>query len=208
MTTTGAGGRAPESRQVEVSEMSRRMKIYAKELDCPIILLSQMSRGIEQRNDHTPLLSDLRESGSIEQDADIVTFLYNPSKYNAALPTNQVILDVKKNRNGPIGGILLEWNGDTTSFKEIGEVDSNTGEGEKPAESTVVDKLRSAMESQSEMKEIAGAMPFDDVLAAADSISPAQDNKADSVAEADVFDDEYEYGDDDAPPEADDELPF
>jgi len=134
--------------------------------------------------------------------------LYNPSKYNAALPTNQVILDVKKNRNGPIGGILLEWNGDTTSFKEIGEVDSNTGEGEKPAESTVVDKLRSAMESQSEMKEIAGAMPFDDVLAAADSISPAQDNKADPVAEADVFDDEYEYGDDDAPPEADDELPF
>ncbi len=113
-----SGARSVESRQVEVSDMSRKMKIYAKELNCPIILLSQMSRGVEQRNDHTPVLSDLRESGSIEQDADIVAFLHNPSRYNPALPTNEVILDVKKNRNGPIGEIKLEWEGETTSFRE------------------------------------------------------------------------------------------
>ncbi len=107
-----------ESRQVEVSSMSRKMKIYAKELDVPIILLSQMSRGVEKRDDHSPLLSDLRESGSIEQDADVVMFLSNPSKFNPALPENQVKLDVKKNRNGPIGEITLEWDGETTSFKE------------------------------------------------------------------------------------------
>ena len=118
LMTTSGGKKSPESRQVEVSEMSRKIKIYAKELDVPILVLSQMSRSVEQRNDHTPLLSDLRESGSIEQDADVVMFLHNPSKYNPALPDNQVILDVKKNRNGPIGEITLEWNGDTTSFKE------------------------------------------------------------------------------------------
>lgn len=96
LMTSKVNGKAAESRQVEVSDMSRKMKIYAKELDCPIILLSQMSRGVEQRPDHTPLLSDLRESGSIEQDADVVVFLNNPHKYNQALPENEVILDVKR----------------------------------------------------------------------------------------------------------------
>lgn len=118
LMTSKVNGKAAESRQVEVSDMSRKMKIYAKELDCPIILLSQMSRGVEQRNDHTPLLSDLRESGSIEQDADVVVFLNNPHKYNSALPENEVVLDVKKNRNGPIGEIKLDWDGSTTTFKE------------------------------------------------------------------------------------------
>ncbi|MDE6060823.1 MAG: DnaB-like helicase C-terminal domain-containing protein, partial [Clostridia bacterium] len=161
MTNVGANGRAMESRQVEVSDMSRKMKIYAKELDCPIILLSQMSRGIEQRNDHTPLLSDLRESGSIEQDADIVMFLYNPSRYNAALPDNQVILDVKKNRNGPIGGIMLEWTGETTTFREIGEVDSTqSNEKEKPASESVLEQMRSAVEQKSNMLDVNESLPF------------------------------------------------
>lgn len=220
MTTTTERGRAPESRQVEVSEMSRKMKIYAKELDCPIILLSQMSRGIEQRNDHKPLLSDLRESGSIEQDADIVTFLYNPSKYNAALPTNQVILDVQKNRNGPTGAIVLEWTGETTSFKEIGELDAvDTERKESPSEESVVEKLRAAVDSDNNMQEVTGdlpfgnnalpfgdnAMPFGEQLAAADNVT--EDNglvKAEfalpSDAEEYAADDEYTYDDDDAPP--------
>lgn len=118
MTVKSERGREPESRQLEVSTISRNMKLYAKELNVPILLLSQMSRGVEQRKDHSPQLSDLRESGSIEQDADIVMFLNRESQFNSAIPENQIKLDVKKNRNGPIGEITLEWDGDTTSFKE------------------------------------------------------------------------------------------
>ncbi|MDE6303163.1 MAG: replicative DNA helicase, partial [Clostridia bacterium] len=231
MTTAGEKGRAAESRQVEVSEMSRKMKIYAKELDCPIVVLSQMSRGIEQRNDHTPLLSDLRESGSIEQDADVVTFLYNPSKYNAALPTNQVILNVAKNRNGPIGSIVLEWTGETTTFKEIGELDTTGGDAkvEKPAQESVVDKLRAESDSD-RMQEVEGSMPFGDgampfggELAAADNVDNGL-NKVEmsmpsdypeeggsysdySEEDGDYSEDADTYDDDDAPP-SDDDLPF
>ena len=113
-----ASGSQVESRQNEVSAMSRQLKVYAKELGCPILVLSQMSRLVEQRTDHTPQLSDLRESGAIEQDADVVAFLHNPSKYNNALPSDQVILDVKKNRNGAIGEVKLKWESTTTSFFE------------------------------------------------------------------------------------------
>ena len=120
-----SSGTQAESRQNEVSSMSRQLKIYAKELECPIIVLSQMSRLVEQRNDHTPQLSDLRESGAIEQDADVVAFLNNPSKYNNALPSDQVILDVKKNRNGAIGEVKLKWDGATTSFMEYEDQDAD-----------------------------------------------------------------------------------
>ena len=113
-----SSGASSESRQVEVSSMSRKLKVYAKELECPIIVLSQMSRDVEKREGHSPQLSDLRESGAIEQDADVVAFLNNPSKYNNALPTDQVILDVKKNRNGAIGEVKLKWDANTTSFME------------------------------------------------------------------------------------------
>lgn len=118
LMTNGGKGRESESRQLEVSDMSRRMKIYAKELDVPIILLSQMSRGVEQRNDHSPKLSDLRESGAIEQDADVVMFLHRESQFNPAVPENVIKLIIQKNRNGPIGEIALEWEGETTSFRE------------------------------------------------------------------------------------------
>ncbi len=113
-----SGSNKIESRQVEVSDMSRKMKVFAKELGCPIILLSQMSRDVEKRPDHTPMMSDLRESGSIEQDADVVMFLNKPSQFNEAIPQSMVILDVKKNRNGSIGEIYLDWNGETTTFSE------------------------------------------------------------------------------------------
>lgn len=202
MTSVGPNGRAPESRQVEVSDMSRKMKIYAKELDCPIILLSQMSRGIEQRNDHTPLLSDLRESGSIEQDADIVTFLYNPSRYNAALPENQVILDVKKNRNGPIGGIMLEWTGETTTFREIGELDAQAGEKDKPSEVSVIDQIRSEVEQKTEVTEINDELPFE-----VGSESPSDLG----LAAADNAENPYEQPEDEYDDDLDDEdgdLPF
>lgn len=118
LMSNGGRGRSSESRQMEVSEMSRSMKIYAKELDVPIILLSQMSRGVEQRNDHTPKLSDLRESGAIEQDADMVMFLHRENQFNPAVPENLIQLLIRKNRNGPIGDINLEWEGQTTTFRE------------------------------------------------------------------------------------------
>lgn len=107
-----------DNRQLEVSSMSRRLKIYAKELDVPIIVLSQMSRGVEQRPDHTPKLSDLRESGAIEQDADVVMFLHRAGQFDPAVAENIIQLIVKKNRNGPIGELNLEWTGETTSFRE------------------------------------------------------------------------------------------
>lgn len=217
LMTATKNGRAAESRQVEVSDMSRKMKIYAKELDCPIILLSQMSRGIEQRPDHTPLLSDLRESGSIEQDADIVMFLNNPSRYNAALPKNEVVLDVKKNRNGAIGEIKLDWDAPTTSFKECVDQNANVTEyvydeqkKKEDDEEGGVD-MKSISDVAEDLKEVAASaedmpfdMPFDDKEDFANQ--PTDDIPApndDDVPDEDEYvDDEYVDSDDD------EDIPF
>lgn len=103
-------GRGRENRQQEVSEISRQLKIIAKELKVPVIALSQLSRGIDQRNDKRPILSDLRESGSIEQDADIVAFLYRESYYKRdeqEEPDNVTELILEKNRHGSLGTVQL-----------------------------------------------------------------------------------------------------
>jgi len=114
-----AGGKGSiESRQQEVSQMSRRLKVYAKDLNVPILVLSQMSRQVEQRPTHEPKLSDLRESGAIEQDADIVMFLHDPSKYTTGLPENRIQLILEKHRNGAKGTIDLDWEGETSTFRE------------------------------------------------------------------------------------------
>lgn len=113
---TGSG--SIENRQQEVSQMTRRLKIYAKDLGVPILLLSQMSRQVEKRPSHEPMLSDLRESGAIEQDADIVMFLHNPSLYTEGLPKDRVNLIIEKHRSGPKGTIKLDWNGETSTFRE------------------------------------------------------------------------------------------
>lgn len=103
-------GRGRENRQQEVSEISRQLKILAKELKVPVIAISQLSRGVDQRNDKRPILSDLRESGSIEQDADIVAFLYREAYYKRdeqEEPDNVTELILEKNRHGSLGTVQL-----------------------------------------------------------------------------------------------------
>ena len=107
-----------ESRQQEISAISRFLKQLAREMDCPVIVLSQLSRAPEQRADHRPILSDLRESGAIEQDADIVMFLYRDEYYNPETTEKPNICEVNiaKQRNGPTGVVELTWLGKYTRF--------------------------------------------------------------------------------------------
>ena len=114
--------RKADNRQLEISDISRTLKIAAKELNVPIIVLSQLSRGVESRQDHRPLLSDLRDSGAIEQDADIVLFIYNPEKYNDVPQEDEpgtVELIIAKHRNGGTGTIKLRWIGQYTTFVNL-----------------------------------------------------------------------------------------
>ena len=117
---SSGGGRGSDSRQQEISDISRGLKRMARELDVPVVALSQLSRAVEQRPDHRPMLSDLRESGAIEQDADVVMFLYRDEYYNKESElkgTAEVI--IAKQRNGPIGTVTLAWLPQFTKFANI-----------------------------------------------------------------------------------------
>jgi replicative DNA helicase len=105
-----------DNMNTKVSEITRQLKIMAKELNVPVILLSQLSRSAEGRSDKRPMLSDLRDSGAIEQDADIVYFLYNESYYNKEKPTTDAECIVAKNRHGETGTVELYWDGQFTRF--------------------------------------------------------------------------------------------
>ena len=111
------GGRGSESRQQEISDISRSLKALARELSVPVIALSQLSRAVEQRPDHRPMLSDLRESGAIEQDADVVMFIYRDDYYNKDSENKNIAeIIIAKQRNGPIGTINLVWLPNYTKF--------------------------------------------------------------------------------------------
>jgi len=112
--------KASASRQADISEISRSLKMLAKELGIPIIALSQLSRAPEQREDHRPMLSDLRESGSIEQDADMVMFLYRDDYYNPETEKKNVAeVILAKNRAGSTGTVELLWLGQYTKFVNL-----------------------------------------------------------------------------------------
>lgn len=112
-----SGNGRTDSRQQEISEISRNLKAIAREMESPVIALSQLSRACEQRSDHRPMLSDLRESGAIEQDADVVAFLYRDEYYFPETEKkNQAELIIAKQRNGPTGTVDLTWMGQYTKF--------------------------------------------------------------------------------------------
>ena len=114
------GSSRNDSRQQEISDISRSLKALARELSVPVIALSQLSRAVEQRPDHRPMLSDLRESGAIEQDADVVMFIYRDDYYNKDTDIKGVAeIIIAKQRNGPIGTVNLAWLPDYTKFANI-----------------------------------------------------------------------------------------
>ncbi len=113
-------GRANDNRQQEISEISRSLKALAREMNAPVIALSQLSRACETRQDHRPMLSDLRESGAIEQDADVVMFLYRDEYYNKDTETPNIAeVIIAKQRNGPIGTVNLLWQPEFTRFVNL-----------------------------------------------------------------------------------------
>ena len=113
-------GRGSDSRQQEISDISRSLKALARELKVPVVALSQLSRAVEQRPDHRPMLSDLRESGAIEQDADVVMFIYRDDYYNKDTERKGISeIIIAKQRNGPIGTVELAWLPDFTKFANL-----------------------------------------------------------------------------------------
>lgn len=113
-------GRSTDSRQQEISDISRSLKALARELNVPVVALSQLSRAVEQRPDHRPMLSDLRESGAIEQDADVVMFIYRDDYYNKDTELKGISeIIIAKQRNGPIGTVNLAWLPEYTKFANL-----------------------------------------------------------------------------------------
>ena len=113
-------GKRVENRQVEVSEFSRNIKLLAKELECPVVAISQLNRGSEQRTDKTPQISDLRESGSIEQDADMVMMIHREDMYEKESPrAGEADIMLVKHRNGPTANVTVAFQGHYSRFVDM-----------------------------------------------------------------------------------------
>src|SRR5262249_15183909 len=117
----GMGGRKEDSREREISDVSRGLKALAKDLHMPVVALAQLNRALERREDKRPMLSDLRESGALEQDADVILFIYRDEVYNMEKSDQQGVAEiiVGKHRNGPTGSIDLRFSGEHTRFDNL-----------------------------------------------------------------------------------------
>ena len=156
-----SSGSKVESRQLEVSEISRGIKAMARELDVPVLCLSQLNRAAEQREGHRPRMSDLRESGSIEQDADVVMMLHREDYYHRGdtnwadenpdkVGTAELIL--AKQRNGPTGSVDLIWDGSTTTFKSRSyAAQSDSSFGSEPRRAFAPTRMRAAAEPNDDL---------------------------------------------------------
>jgi replicative DNA helicase len=125
------GSGAAQNREQEISEISRSLKALAKELNVPVLAISQLNRRVEDRNDKTPQLSDLRESGAIEQDADVIAFIYREAAYNPKSDDNTATITIAKQRNGPIGDLNLTFLREFTRFEDYTGRDEEFYEAEE-----------------------------------------------------------------------------
>lgn len=201
---------ARESRQVEVSEISRGIKSLARELDLPVVCLAQLNRGATQREGNTPRLSDLRESGSIEQDADVVILLHREAYYHIGDESwemenddkkDQADLIIAKQRNGPTGTVYLKWDRHTTRFKNTDSRSYDDGGGYATRGSTLAQIATKPAPIDFEPKPLSAPAPTAQPGASSFGGRPPTgpiENHRDGGGPTDTDDDEFE-GDENAP---------